>query len=415
MTSIFWRRVFAVFSGNLAGAGLAFVMAGVIVSKGGLENYGLFALLQSIYFTWSVLSRPLTWQTIVRHSDGRNNALLIAHSIRAEFVGATVCCLVAAPLVVLLLRDPGVIGSAAPSGMSILFIALGATLVNSGTVCGYLRASGDFWLLSAINTGLNALKLLFSLALYDDIETFFNVTVVLDLLAWGGALLWVRKKARPTLERSEGEPLSFRQFLKFSYWGTLHACLDLPVAQLDRVLIAWLVGLDATGAISLIRRMAQIIGNVVDPVCQVMFPMFTKLYQEGDREEIRKRSRQMTIAILVIGMGVVLLIYATFDQINSLMFSARLSQHETTLLAFMLVYVLGCSTAWVHPLFITLGLMRHNTYILAAANTTYLWFIYQFGVEFGIWAMITGFAAQVAIATIPKYLIIRTRLAPAGP
>lgn len=403
----FLKRGFAVLSGNLSISISNFIISGILISKNGLKSYGLFVVLQSCYLIWMTVSKPVTWQTIVKFAPSLDLKILVKESIKIEIIGA----LASTTLIITTLAIAKQYNTWISDYLLVALVILcGSLITNNGTLLGYLRASGNFSTVANIQIASAILKVLTSLKLSHDIQLYFITTVLIDIVLWGIAVAHTIHKHKPLITEKPNHNYSFSSLLKFSYWGTFHAVLDLPVTQLDKILISSLIGLEATGVLDIIKKLSQVVGQFAAPIYQVIFPEYTKLLYEHKTTKLLKLSANLSILILACGIAVVTCTYLTFNLINSYAFSDELYGYKRELILYLSIQSLALCFIWVHPLSISLGKMKQTAYILIASNTLYLGTIYLFAKQYSIDAVIFAFTLQSSTLIAAKLYIILNSL-----
>lgn len=403
----FLKSGFAVLSGNLSISVSNFIISGILISKNGLENYGLFVVLQSCYLIWMTLSKPITWQTIVKYAPVLDLRTLTKASLKIELASA----LLSTAILSITLTLASLYFTWIPDYLGvILAIASGSILVNNGTLLGYLRANRNYSTVAFIQTFSAALKILTSIILSSDIQLYFITTILIDIVLWGLAILHTIYKNKTIHYAPPNQDVRFSELVKFSFWGTFHAVLDLPVTQLDKVLISSLIGLEAAGVLDIIKKLSQVAGQFAAPIYQVIFPEYSKLIYEQKTKSLIKLSTILSIAILSCGVVLVVSTYVGFDLLNRYAFSNELNGHKHELIIYLAVQSLALCFIWVHPLCISLGKMRQTSFILIISNTLYLGTIYLFAMDYSIAAVIFAFTLQSSTLIIAKLYIILSTL-----
>lgn len=399
----FLKRGFAVLSGNLSISISNFLISGILISKNGLDNYGLFVVLQSCYVVWITISKPVTWQTIVKFSPAFDLHTLTKASLRIEFIGALASTAVLVTSLSVLSFYYTWISNYL---ISILTILLGSLIVNNGTFLGYLRTNRNYSTVASIQISSAILKVVASLTISSDIETYFIATVAIDIALWGTGIIYTIYTHNPIKTNRANPAPSFPELVKFSYWGTFHAALDLPVSQLDKILISSLIGLEAAGVLDIIKKLSQVAGQFAAPIYQIIFPEYTKLLHEQKTKSLLKLSVTLSAAILACGIALVVATNFAFNLINNYAFSNHLLGYKKELIAYLIIQSLALCFIWAHPLCISLGKMKQTAYILIASNTVYLATIYLFAEKHSITAVIFAFTLQSSTLIAAKVYII---------
>lgn len=403
------NRAFSVLGGNISISAGNFIIAGILISKSGLVNYGIFVSLQAAYYSWATVSKPLTWQAIIKYSSSTTPSHLLSISLKTEVIGAFIALIAASVIAV------SAIYLWAPSedyvvcGVMIFFASL---MLNNGTTVGYLRVNRRFKTIALLQSLSAILKVPTCLYFAEDIELYFISTLVVDIAIWLPALIVITYKER-TAANKNNKPactgLKLVDFLRFAYWGTLHSTLDLPVTQLDRLLISALISLEAAGIFNLIKRISQIIGQIADPIYQVIFPEFSELLHDRETRKIKEISKKISLAILISSMLTTAVLFILFEPLNNLAFAGEMADYKSELITYLAIQSAALCFIWIHPLFIALGHMKQNAVILLISNIIYTSLIILLAESLSIWGIIIAFLLQSSSLIAMKAYIIKTK------
>lgn len=401
----FVKRAITVFSGNIAFALSTLITASVLISKSGLEQYGLFILLQACFQSWCIISKPLTWQAIVKFQDVCRMKDLISMSLRLELIAAIILTPIAIVAIIIISRE---IPSLTEFSKIAIVTVVTATIYNNGTVTGWLRAERRFFVLSVIQYWSAASKVALALYLYNDIELLFICSLAADALGWMGGLIYLGFRQTKSVNiPSNKDRTQLNEFAKFSYWGTLHAILDLPLTQLDKIIISSVSGVEVAGILNLIRRISGVLNQIADPIYQVSFPEFSTFVHNRDYIRAKAVCYKLALQLSIVGVAVTLGSILFFPELNKFVFNGKLEGYRIPLALAIAVQTLSLAFIWIHPLFLAFGLMKEITKIIVMSNGFYILSLVYLVPTFEVYGAIVAIFIQFALVVLYKTIILK--------
>lgn len=377
------------------------IIAAILTSAQGLRGYGEFAFLQAIYLIWCTISKPSTWQAIIKYAPNDNLASLAKLSLSTELFSwaAASLILIVTTIISSKFLTPPI------TAQALAAIIIGSIFANNGTLIGYTRSKGNFSAVAITQLTSSALKVILCTKLSYDPKLFFTISTISDGLAWGAATLVIANKIKNEPNKSRKTPRA--DFVKFSFWGNALLVLDLPVSQLDKIIVSALIGPEATGALDIMKKTSQAIGQAAAPINQIIFPKFSEYAAKGNTKEIEEISKKITTLLIAASVVAVITIAILFEHINTLIFSGEISNYKTLLITYTAVQGLALSFIWVHPLSIIYARMQSIATALLISNTLYVLIILLMAGKIGITAVVLAFSAQSATLILQKLYLIK--------
>jgi len=299
---------------------------------------------------------------------------LVKVSILLDFVGA-VFAMALAVLGALALAgrwgwDSRVSGMAAVLGTGIFFNL-------SGTPTGVLRLLDRFRMFTAQTVLSAAFGLAGATAVYvagGGIWGFVIVTLVSgiagNLFLLGAGLLALRQ--RGLLPHWRGPVTAWRPFLRFSGWSYATAAFNIPIRQLDIILVSALTSYETTGIYKIIKQVCALLAGVADPLYQAVYPQFAAMVaNQQDRKAARYAVRVGVIVTVAVGPAA-LVLAALSPWWLSLLFGRAFAIGWLALSVFLIITALSMSCVAIHPLFTALGYVKESAIVLLVANGVYL-------------------------------------------
>ncbi len=402
----FLQRAVAVFSGNLAFALSSFVVASILIRKEDLESYGFFMVLQACFQAWVIISKPVTWQSIVKYSDEYCFYDLLIKSMRIEALAAIATSIC---ITILWLSATAIFDDINTYFFIVITIVFAAIFYNNGTVIGYLRSKREFYLISCIQGWMAISRVILCYFYYYDIELLFLLSLFADAIGWFVAMVYVFVKASKDKDCSNKNNIKLSKFIKFSLWGTLHASLDLPLTQLDKVIISSLVGLEIAGVFNLIRKLSAVMNQIADPIYQVSFPEYSTFVYNKDYDKAKRMSLIISIYMIILGLSAIIVAWFSFDFIDQFLFDNKLTNYLFELLGAIIIQTFALVFIWIHPLFISFGFMKDNAKILLFSNAAFVICLVSLLEEIGIWGALLAILFQYLIVILCKVFYVRNK------
>lgn len=267
----------------------------------GLEQFGVFVLLQTYVQVIMALATFQSWQAVIRYGaicienkDASAFQALVKFTTLLDIAGVVVGAAigyVAAPLIGPYVGwNNEVIGYAQPFSLAILFTIL-------ATPTGLLRLYDRFDLL-AVQAVATPMVRLIGIGL----AVFFEAPFWVYLSAWfvanviGGAVLtcigWREAHRHGWLK---GMNLSLRGLTvphggiwRFSIFSNLHASLQIITGQMSTFLVGMVAGPAAAGLFKIGRDLATAISRPADLLNQSIYPEFARMGSRGDWRDFKK-------------------------------------------------------------------------------------------------------------------------------
>lgn len=400
------KKLVSVFSGNSCIAASSFIIAAILISKTNMENYGYYILLQAIYQSWMVISKPLTWQALVKFKDEESENTLIKYSLKTEIYSSLMIL-----FFLILLFDYLV--TKVNNQNIILAIVFSSFIVNNGTLIGYLRKNSKFEIISYIQLIVSIQKIIICIFYYQDIEKLFIISIVMEAITWAivFVLIFNVKIRKSKLLKSNNEKtVHFLDFIKFSYWGSFHSIIDLPVTQLDKIIISTISSLEITGQYNLIRRLASILGQIADPIFQVIFPKITLMVKNEEVEKIKEFGKKISYILLACGISILIFFNVTFELINIHAFNNEIKDIKSEIQVALLIQVVNIAFIWLHPLSVSLNQMANIAKIAITSNFVYILVLWLTIGNLGLWGGIISLSLQSGIIVLGKSFLINKLL-----
>lgn len=404
-----YKSFLRVFTGNSVVQCSNLVVASILITYIGLEWYGTFIIYQSYFYVLIALSRPNTSLSCVKFEVGNGNERKLYVSTSLDLMS---------PLIFLMLSPLLIAYFTNINYFDLGIIIFASYFVSNGTLLGVTRSAGRFGFITNIQIISSLLKVIFSyfFAAFFYSETltplnFFSGILFIDCIVWLlGYILYIGiltpliciSKFYSTFQDN-------MDFIKFSFWGMLQSIIDLPVTQLDRLILSSTLGADAVGVYNLIKRIGSIVNQIVEPISVVMFPNFVSMLACGNYTAIIKTAKKTMFIVAVITIPISAFVYLFFPFFDKLLFASSLIEYKELVILYILIQSLSLCFAWMNPLSNALGLMKENTIVLILANTVFTFNLILLSEWWGVLGAVVAILSQYIVFYLLKSFIIKSK------
>jgi O-antigen/teichoic acid export membrane protein len=247
----------------------------------------------------------------------------------------------------------------------------------------------------------------------------------------------------------------WKPFLRFSGWTYATSTLDIPIRQLDILIVSALTSFEVTGIYKMIKQICGLLTEMADPLYQAVYPQFAAMvavcsvpvraseevssvklevsssdpalhtshfHLDTSREtphgvttsRLPARYAVKVGAVIAAVIGPVALMLAVFSPWwLGVVFGGAFAAGWLPLSAFLMVTVLSVSCIAIHPLFLALGYVKENAIVLLIANAVYLVCAWLLTSAIGLVGLAAASGIQLALVVGLKAVYIRVRSVPA--
>lgn len=200
-----------------------------------------------------------------------------------------------------------------------------------------------------------------------------------------------------------------REFLRFGAWSYISSIMDIPVKQLDTIVISAVLSLEASGIYRIIKQITNLLGLLTDPVYQAVYPQFSAIIAEGSFRSAIKYCAKIGALIVLIIAPVAVPLAATSQWWLEAFFGPDFRSGWAALSLFLILKVATLPGMPIHPLFTAAGYVRQNVWILGVCNAIYLLLLWKLSLWFGLFGPIYAWFLQVYLVAGTKiFFLLRT-------
>jgi O-antigen/teichoic acid export membrane protein len=394
---------------NVAGAGVSVITIPVMLAIAGVEAYGHLVLVQSIALAVFTVCGFQYWQgmlvTMPGHQiDARSLRMAVVKSVRYELLALSMVLLVACGLAVSSLPQVKEF-----STLNLLLLSLAAVFPVIGTQSAYFRLVNQYHVLMFAGFFANLLKLfvLFLVARYQPTLSGMVLAYTLPEVLRCTLLFTLIARRKTGLDGSLlKSEMSHRRIMEVGKWGTLQAICDLPVVQLDRIIIGFALPGSSLGVFSILKRIYSLINLATAPFYSTSIPEFAARINSGDLGEAFKLwIKTMKMLFAVTGLAAIICYASKFFWMPLLLpvLQDYLSEFSVVLLS----AVFAGTFVTTHSFYWAMGKLRQSTIIAVASNLLYLLELWLLTVYFGLFGAVLAFLVHVLFVATVKIILLR--------
>lgn len=184
------------------------------------------------------------------------------------------------------------------------------------------------------------------------------------------------------------------QYLNYVFWTNLSGLIDLPAKELDVMFVGYLTDERTAGVYKILKQIMNMIGRLVSPVYQVVFPKQRELIDNNNNIEAIKFSTKISGMISIIMLMIVLLTYLFSDIVVSYSFGEDYEELNYLILTCILIKSIDVVFTTCHAYYIACGLVKSNTFIILVSNLFMIAIFLIFIPKIGLSAAMIGLAFQ---------------------
>lgn len=414
-----YKNLFSAFLGGGATAVFNIISIPVLINSLGLESYGMLVLLITVIAIASVLFSLQPWQGMIKYwyeKDISKNALtslvLYIEVVSLTLASITIFIFIKSEFFSKYFFDV--------SHYAQIFIAFSLLLNPHNFFIGLFRVNDNFLELSLSEFFRGGVRFLG--ALYTQYEPTIEVYLFFYLMSNLIANLFLLYRARLMLLNGSFSFISInnirklnwiKSFFNFSFFVSLKSILDLPVQQIDKVLVSVTLGSGSVALLEVAKKINQGFGLIFNTISQVYFPALSKKVKGTSMEYLFNYYLKVSIKVffIIVIFSVFFYLFKPFilDMISNSMGRVDLADFNA-LFVYVGLFLLSSSFILIHVLFLAYGYVKQDVKILVWANLIYLAIIYTFADTIGLMAIVYAYLSQVVIVIGFKVYFLKKKV-----
>lgn len=355
------KKFTSIFLGNLSGVLAGFIIASVLISRSGMYSYGFYVTIIAIFTTVSVFFKPLTWISVLKYSDKHSLGMASLISIILEFGNVVILYLSLCILKFSIDLDDKYINFVLTNKE---IVCLYVFFVNSGFSLGVSRYNEKYNVIAFVMFLTSISKVLLAVYFSKDVEELVYYTIIADIVLWCSLFVFSLLNVKFSVGVING-------FAKTAYTANFINIVDLPVNQLDRVIVTAIAGEEVSAVFSLIRRLSMLVNQVSDPIYQMYYKEFSREGFVLDKSVFKNTFFNVLQKLWIVIFVGLLLYPIVIGNIDSIFFDNQLKDVYSVLYCFILIYSFCCFFVWINPLFYLHISQIWSVYITIISNVLY--------------------------------------------
>ncbi|XMB85732.1 oligosaccharide flippase family protein [Mycoplasmatota bacterium WC44] len=410
------KNVMILFFGDFTASVFGILSMVITVKILGLEEYGWLVLVQTYVFIIDSLMNFQSWTALIKYGAGALNNKdkklfenYIVHGFILDICTAilgTIVAFTASDLIGKLLNwDETII-------MAVKIYSFSIFSHISGTPIGILRLLGKYKLFTFHKMGISIIKfVILSISLFTGVD-FYSILIIslfIDILSNLILLMisiYVLYKNGIRAFNLRAFKLNYK-FIKFSILNNLTTSIDIPVKQMDVFIISTVLSFELISVYKIFKNITNIFSRVANQIYQVVFPELALFIAKREYKNAIKITIKITSLILIVGIPITILVSATSKWWLLIIFDETVSSYWVTFSLLLTIRMISSALIAIHPLFIALGYVKQNLYIVGFANVIYLFSAWFLGINFGLNGLAIAFGLQLIIVIYLKVVRIR--------
>ena len=414
----FWGSLFKnsfwAFLGDSAASLIGLIVTIILIRLIGSDSYGILVLGQSYMQIVDVIINVQSWKSVIQYGQKalvRNKIDELNSYVKLGTildVSTALLCGVVALLLAPLIG--GIFGWSSELVLCAQIFSISIFSHFSGTTIGILRIFDKFSLVAlqkfiaamlkvvaliVVMIGWSNVSLLVATIIYVAADIVGNIILV--VLAY---YQYHKRYGLAGIFKSK-LPLSSKQFISFTLWGTLSEVVDVPVNYID-VFIVSILGDGAVAVYKVFKQLAGVLQKVTSPIQQSILPQFSQLSAEGS---IRKgydvviKIRNFSLRVI---LPIAIVVGITSKLWLGLVYGELYAEQWYVFLMYIVVQAFALSYTTIHPYFLSLNEAKRSALYVFVANTVYFIVALLLVPKIGLVGIVISFAVQVWIVIFAK-------------
>lgn len=412
------KNFFVVFLGDGFSSLLTLLNLSIMIKVLGLNESSIVNLVIAYTLVFDTIFNFQSFNSIIKFLPGaliNKNILMVKSYIQQGIILDIITAIISFLSANLFLEmicslfkwDAGIINLIRIYSFSILFNL-------TGTSIGVIRVFNKFKYSSYINVFVNSLKFIFYLMSFTiNVNMWYFIFVELISCLLNTVLLLILTNNIICKNNFKGifekRVVWDKEFLKFNFYCNFMTALDVPISHLTPFLINKFVGIEFISIYKVIEKIGGIVAKIASPILNIIYPEISTKISEKMEFEAVSLVRKLFFIIILFGSVLIVALSFTYKLwIDILILDGE--KYILNILFYVFFVIVKFSFVGVYPLFISLGYIGYNIYIVVFANLIYLSVIPFLSSNFDINGIIISQFIQMFIVICMQILIIKRGL-----
>ncbi|MGU8300932.1 lipopolysaccharide biosynthesis protein [Clostridium perfringens] len=292
----------------------------------------------------------------------------------------------------------------------IIIYILTLLFASTGTFVGIIRIYNKYSLMVKSGIILIAIKFIFyfiglifklNFNYYFSIEFIFNILNNIIIFIIGLKVLYDNNLINFLKSKFKFE----MGYFKFNLYISLYTTIDIPVQQITTLIINKYLGFSEVSIYTVFQKIASIVLKIEAPLSQIIYPEMNLRFAKGNIKSAVNLYKKLFKIIFYVGLALIAFISITYKY-WAVYFINDYKSYFISMIIYMIYIVYTAASRSIHDLFITLGYVKYNIYILIIVNTIYLLLLYSLIKIFSLNGVIfVLFLQAFMVIKIKKYIM----------
>lgn len=397
---------------NLVGAAVTFFQLPLLLKIMGGQGFGEWVIFQTMVSVLSILTLIQFFQGMVKYVPNAPDAdKKMGSMLRLGLINEVLSLLLILSLTVcfkktLCARFPTIY---ALNEYILLFVACTTSLSLGQTVPTTLRLLNKYqyvvWWSSLSSILRFILLLLLPGAKISSGMIILISFIVPEILRYLILLLLIPRKILLT---RIPEVSQFKEMVSFSLTITIQEWFDLPVKQLDKLILSAFVQPVHVGVYQIIRRIGLMMGMLVTPFTTSFFHEFSERFNKNDLKSVMTLFKKSVLLFTSMSIGLSILLIS-FQPLWVPRLFVNVDVNQFSILLIIAIYIPANGFNSIHSLLNVLGGIRESLIITIITNVLFFVAALFLGYLYHTEGLITALGLQIVLIIVIKMNSIRRK------
>jgi O-antigen/teichoic acid export membrane protein len=387
----------------------------VIAKNLSIQEFGIFAIIQSYAMTVNGLLNFQTWQTVIKYypynkNSDQNLRSLLSYSFKLDILTAFIAFFVS---LFLLRFVSDFIGIESNYYLISYFYCLTILFNIEGTITGYFRSVDKFSVFFVVNFFISLFKyilvLIFSFyssninsyAFIYVISVLFKTlllhTFFIKYSSFRFYLDVFKTKIKYIKKRH-------REIFEFSIFTSFTSSFDLVFKQADVLVVSSFFGTEYAGIFKMLKTIGGLVSQVVTPIYMSIYPIISE--KKSNILDLKKFVNKSILFLSLVALCGFVLFYCIHSFLIDLFFGSNYVQYSQYLILYVIPIVVSGIFTSVHPAFALIGYHKRALVLIICTSFIYIMMIYLLKNIIGFYAVLYMLIVHSFIIVFYKYFMI---------
>jgi len=391
----------------VAVGGLAFIS--LIAKKLPINEFGIFAVIQTYVLAVNSLINFQTWYTIVKYLPSIKNDMKLFNSLmKYSYTLDLMTSLIGTIIGIVLIYFLGSLLNIPEKYYFLVQIFSFSILVNiTGTATGYFRSIDNYKVFlysDIISTFIKVFGALFAYIYFPTIEYFLIVLLFsyasksfyLNFIFLYGRISDILKSDTNLIKNE------FKNIKEYSWVTSVTGAFDVIFRQADTLIVSAFFGVHYAGIFKMIKTFIGLITQITTPIYLVLFPMVNEYVVGNKKQELKKVTYKSILVFSILGIFTYLIFLFLEDWLIINLFNISYLQYTNYLNVYLGITVVSVVFTIVHPITNLIGLHKETMYLTIVKLFTFILLVYLIQNIYGFYGFLFAVFLETATTIVVK-------------